>query len=374
MRLWKLLIFFLLLYVLACSKSSPTDSKEEPINNSDEYGENIVVSTPKPFELFNIAISLTDYGVQNNNYVNQSSQYYKDVQSFFSSNKSHAFVSLINEFGKQDGGSEDDIIANYNNIKKASLYFQIQEDSLTVDENLFNFVPDSMVYIIQQILLNANLFIKESGFFQFYQAHLDTYQDIADKFKAAVPSQTVWDWLETKFTSIQYQYYQIPLSPLTGGSHCTELDKVSLNSIYMIVSSPAKYLNNNVEEGNYTLFLFTEIDHNYVNPISDIYLDEINSAFADINKWNNASAYRSPYDTFNEYMTWAIFTLFAYDRYTEKAFQEINKATVENMISNRKFLKFNEFNEELLKLYKNEESYTSIEELFTPILNWAKDQ
>lgn len=373
MKFLKLTIFFLLCYVIDC-KSSPTESKTEYVNNSDEYSNNIVVSTPEPFELFNIAISLTEYGLQNNNYINKSSQYYNDVQSFFASMKSHGFVSLINEFGKQDWGSGYDYIENYNNIKKASLYLQLQGDSLAIDANLYNFIPAAMKNLMEQILIYANLFIKKSNFIRFYQENTDVYQDYADKFMAAIPTKSAWNWLENQFTTIQYQNYQIPLSKLTGGSHCTELDKVTGNTVYMIVTGPTEYLAKAVDEGKYTLFLFTEINHNYVNPISDAHLEAINTAFHDIDKWNNQSSYRTPYDTFNEYMTWAVFTLFAFDRYTETDFQEINASTVDIMINNRKFIKFNEFNEELLRLYKDKESYNSVEELFKPILNWASNQ
>ena len=374
MRLLKFTLFILFCFLLACHKNSITESEPEYIDHTNEYSENITVSTPEPFEMFNIAISLTEYGLQDNGYVEKNSSYYEDVQSSFESFKTHPFVMLIQQFCEQDWGNGNDIIANFNNIKIASLYLQLQEDTLTVNQDLFNYVPEVMQFAIEQILTQANLFLNESGFIQFYQFNSNVYQDITDKFKAAIPAQSAWDWLEMHFPSIQYQYYNIPLSPLTGGSHCFELDKVTGDTIYMIVSGPTEYIDNQVDEGTYTLYLFTEIDHNYVNLISDIHIDLIYDAFADIDEWNHDIYYRTPYDTFNEYMTWAVFTLFAYDRYAESEFQEINANTVDNMINNRKFIKFNEFNEELLQLYKDKETYQSIEELFIPILNWAMNQ
>lgn len=371
MRFLKFTIFFLLCFIIACNKSSTTEPKVEYINNKDEYNDNIIVSTPEAFELFNIAISLTDYGIQNKNYVKKNSQYYENVQSSFGSMKSHSFIKNIEDlFNLYKQNSES---ALCNNLKEFSLYLQFQDDSLIVDNAFYNLQPDSIKYVVDQILINGNSFIKESNFVQFYQSNLGVYQDIADKFKSAIPAQSVWNWLENKF-SIRYQKYLIPLSPLTGGSHFTVQHVFMEKTICMIVSGPTKYITTKVDEGNYTLFLFTEIDHNYVNPISDIHLDLINTAFADLDKWNNQDSYRSPYYTFNEYMTWAVFTLFAYDRYSENEFREINTNTVNNMVNNRKFIKFNEFNEELIRLYKNKEIYNSVEDLYPPILDWAKNQ
>jgi len=374
MKFLKLKLFILFCFLFACHKNTPTESEPEYINHTNEYSENIVVSTPEPFELFNIAISLTEYGLQNNGYVNKNSAYYEAVKSTFQSFQSHPFVLLMQQFCEQDWGNGNDIIANFNNMKIASLYLRLQEDTLTVNQDLFNYIPEVMQFAIEQILVQANLFLNESNFTQFYQYNSNVYQDIANKFQAAIPAQAVRNWLEIHFPSIQFQYYNIPLSPLTGGSHCFELDKVTGETIYMIVSGPTEYIDDLVDEGIYTLYLFTEIDHNYVNPISDIHMNDIDEAFSDIDEWNHDIYYRTPYDTFNEYMTWAVFTLFAYDRYEESQFQEINTNTVDNMVNNRKFIKFNEFNEELLRLYKNNETYTSIEELFVPTLDWVMSQ
>ena len=48
--------------------------------------------------------------------------------------------------------------------------------------------------------------------------------------------------------------------------------------------------------------LFTEIDHNYVNPTTnfDEYIKDVVKAFSNIAKWNKGSSYGRPALTFNE--------------------------------------------------------------------------
>ena len=54
--------------------------------------------------------------------------------------------------------------------------------------------------------------------------------------------------------------------------------------------------------------IFSEMDHGYVNPISDIYSELIAKNF-DLKKWDKESGYPE-INSFNEYMTWAVYDLF----------------------------------------------------------------
>jgi len=48
---------------------------------------------------------------------------------------------------------------------------------------------------------------------------------------------------------------------------------------------------------------FTEIDHNYVNPVSDNYIADIDEAMSNLGRWYKGGSYGSPYAAFKEYMT-----------------------------------------------------------------------
>ena len=75
---------------------------------------------------------------------------------------------------------------------------------------------------------------------------------------------------------------------------------------------------------------FTEIDHGYVNPATDRYTAEVNQAMPDIKAWNstkfNQEAYATPYETFNEYMTFAAYSLFLSETLSEEDQEDAIKA------------------------------------------------
>ena len=76
--------------------------------------------------------------------------------------------------------------------------------------------------------------------------------------------------------------------------------------------------------------------------------------------------------TFNEYMTWAVFNLYAYDNYQRQDFEIINDKVTKQMVNSRKFFRFKQFNEKLLELYKKRDQNQSLIGLYPKILDWAQ--
>lgn len=129
-----------------------------------------------------------------------------------------------------------------------------------------------------------------------------------------------------------------------------------------------------VIKGLNTRIVFTEIDHNYVNPVSDKYIPEIEAAMSNRSLWAggpHTEGYGTPYAVFNEYMTWAVFTLYCYDTYAPEDFAEINRLTERLITKGRGFLRFPEFNRELLKLYQADPG-RKIEAYYPAMLNWCR--
>ena len=373
MKLLKFAVLGLFLLAIACDKDSPTDPAPVVLNNTNEYDQSTLVENPIAFELFNVGIALTDFADENTYYVDKNTAYYNEVMTSFGPFENHVFIQTMEYFVGLNLSQGNSQLFDYNNLKAASLLMELSGDTLAMDESALTSVPDSIVAMFAPIVGAANLFMHDTNFLQFYQNHTGVYEQYIADFKLAIPAKSAWNWLERQF-NISYSTYFIPLTPLTGGSHFTIRDQSFGNTIIMVTSGPDQAITTKIEEGNYTRFLFTEIDHNYVNPVSDTHLDLINTAFADVNKWNTQEFYRTPYTTFNEYMTWATYSLFAYDRYNEADFLQVNQAGVDNMVNNRRFIKFEAFNNELLRLYKNREAGVTVEELFVPMLNWAAGQ
>jgi hypothetical protein len=97
---------------------------------------------------------------------------------------------------------------------------------------------------------------------------------------------------------------------------------------------------------------------------------------SDFKFWNGQKddgLYQSNYKTFNEYMTWGVFNLYALDTYTNENTAEIIKAVTDQITDRRKFIRFRAFNQELIGLYKSNNK-PKIEELYQPILEWMKKE
>jgi hypothetical protein len=119
--------------------------------------------------------------------------------------------------------------------------------------------------------------------------------------------------------------------------------------------------------------VFTEIDHNYVNPVTDRFVRRVNKVFAELDAWNRQDSYRSPYRTFNEYMTWAVFMLYCHDTLDDRGLlQKVNDRVVNTMVDSRKFVRFREFSEKLLELYEEREETQTLVGLYPRILDWAE--
>jgi hypothetical protein len=126
-----------------------------------------------------------------------------------------------------------------------------------------------------------------------------------------------------------------------------------------------------VREGLLSRVVFTEIDHNYVNPTTWHHWFGVWRAFSPPAHWNQQRGYRSAMQTFNEYMTWGVFLLYADDVYEESAFEEIKRVTVSSMEESRKFIRFGKFSDRLLALYRNRRPGQKVPDLYPAILVWA---
>lgn len=199
LRMDLLFILFSLVTIISCEDSS-TEPETAFIDNSNEYDNTIIVSTPEVFELFNISISLTDFGLHDAYYVAKNSEYYNDVQSQFGRYKTHSFIEFITEFSSQDFAESNTETANYNNVKVASFFFELDYDSLRIMPEAYSLLPDSLHYLIQQFSIAANQFMKQSDFITFYNNHKSLYENKVSKFKAAIPAMSMRKWLETQFS------------------------------------------------------------------------------------------------------------------------------------------------------------------------------
>jgi hypothetical protein len=328
----------------------------------------VVVEIPEVYELANIAITITDYGLNNPYRVNKQGKYYKKVLDKFLPFKNHPLISKI-EFS-------DEKIFTYLAYRENSACYEFRNDSI-VSSGIYPRIrhPNPFKEHIELI----EDFARKSQFREFYLDNQAFYQEQIRKYKKKVPIRKMWSWLERNFPE-RYNCYKIVFSPLIGATHSTQSFKdegKNFKEIVMFISGPKdrrKKYPAKVDEGITSRVVFTEIDHNYVNPVTDQYLARINKILSDVKKWNkqSSSGYPIPFLTFNEYMTWAVFILYAYDNYSGEDFETLRQMVVKQMTDSRKFALFEQFSDRLLELYLVRKEGETVADLYPRVLEWAE--
>lgn len=245
--------------------------------------------------------------------------------------------------------------------------------------------------MFEKYLPLINDFVKKSGFRKFYQQNRFYYDSLIVKQQKEVPVGKMWSWLQNNFTN-KIQSYKVIFSPLILGSHSTQnfywtRDNRAggwFSESVMFISStePIDRQKNISEEQKEALasgVVFTEIDHNYCNPISDRYRNQIDSAMSNREKWisvnGDGNIYEGAESVFNEYITHAVYVLYCYDTFKNAKDFEFIKTSRETLMSqSRKYIQFKEFDEMLLDLYKAKAKKTSIIELYPVILQCCKSR
>lgn len=144
----------------------------------------------------------------------------------------------------------------------------------------------------------------------------------------------------------------------------------------MFISGPDYFSDapDEIEELLLSRLIFTEIDHNYVNPITEDYLNSVNDAFSDLDTWNQQNSYRSAELTFNEYMTWSLADIYMFEHSSSEAYEWYKEITNRTMVESRGFVNYTAFSEKLFELYQNQSDEKSIPDLFPLILARMKSE
>lgn len=350
------IVFALLLIFSSFGQFSKTKTENNTIESE--------IAIHEVIELVHIAYSITETGKKHKWFIKKNNKYYKEVLEHFGQFNSHELIEKINAL----------MIKNYSYAicQRSNAFVFIFDENNIIKNNYDEFYKTGS---IQKEISLWEDFAMKSNFRSFYQSHSEYYDSIIQETHQFLPIESMWKWLENKFPSQHYDSYKIAISPLIGGTHNTIRNK---RECIMFVSDaspkPNKY-SDEIWKGKYSRVVFTEIDHNYVNPISNKYSKHINKVMNDWTSWNNQKqeSYNNPISTFNEYMTWAVFTLYLYDNYDTADFILLHESMEDFMLDYRGFNKFKEFNQALLGIYKKSES-KNIEELYPQIISWMKTQ
>jgi len=349
---------------------------------------NIQFDIPEAYELANVIWTLSPAGRRAKDLYNKG-EYYDKVLAYFKPYMNHPVFKALD--------FPDSIyFAKYYDFRENSFAFNFSQANAGSSETklLFN---GPYYYVYGDELADSSLFGKlkplvedfaaKSMFRQFYKNNSGYYDKEIQRQKALLPARQMWTWLEQQFPKRKYQSYRVVFSPLIGGSHSTqrystynETEWFSEN--VMFICGPERYdtlpsLSEKQKEGLMSGIVFTEIDHNYVNPETDKYAKQVDSIFSKRSAWTkpgiSSDSYSSPISVFNEYMTHAAFCLYVQDTYDKSTADFVIDNREQLMVNRRNFTRFKEFNRELLRL-KQEQKDSKIIDLYPSILEWSRNQ
>jgi hypothetical protein len=348
------------------------------VDNSVRLKDNLTsYECPKPYELMNIALALTDSSIVTNGYklyfeiVDTSTNYYKEVIKHFAPFRNHPFIQSLNKKLRKR--------ASYYNANLKLAYNASMIDAKTRKQKLMPWAR-RVAYGIGSVKFKLlEEFANASRFENFYQLHLAYYQQVLEQTKeyADVNSQQVW--LEQQFSS-RYQQYNIVVSPLMNSTNFTQRFNFKGGRkciMWVSMFSEDNKLSKKLNTGLYTGVVMTEVDHNYVNPASAEFKRELNKLMGGQNRarWANdqyaARSYKNGFKVFNEYMTHAVYLLYTLQKYPANEQQQLEAFKIKSMEFRRGFIQFSKFYQKLKEVYLAKESTDSIEKLYPTILSWC---
>ena len=359
-----------------------------PADYMEKNKGNIQFDIPETYELANIIWTLSPSG-QRATDLYKEGDYYKKVRAYFKPFLDHPIFKRLD--------FPDSVYANtYYNFRENSFAFNFQQPtsgSLNT-KLLFN---GPYYYVYGDELADSSLFGKlkplvedfalQSKFRQFYKNNLAYYTSAIRRQKELLPVRQMWSWLEDQFPNTRYQSYRVVFSPLIGGSHSTQrystYNKTEwFSENVMFICGTGRYdsvqsFTEKQREGLMSGIVFTEIDHNYINPSTSKYTKQVDSIFSRRGIWakhgNNSDFYGTAESVFNEYMTHAAFCLYVLDTYDKPTADLVIEKREELMVNRRNFIKFREFDRELIKL-RQEHKGVKVVELYPLILEWCRQQ
>lgn len=352
-------------------------------NIEDCYLNKITVEVPESYELIQIAFSLTETFQNDRSLLHKNTNYYKDVEEHFSKYKNHKLITEINRYIKNNSYGP-----TVGNARVQSLFYDISDDNTLIGSKMIKFNIFTPLYMklnwsrVFTIGENKDLiedFAQKTDFINFYNNHKSYYSKLIQNYNQLCDFKDMQEWLELKFPN-KYPSYRIVFSPLTWGYHNTHSirdEKKEISQSIMFVQAPDEDLKGLTEKefeikaGGMARVVFTEIDHNYVNPVSDLFRDSLQLAIPDYKFWNSGNGYNDSYSTFNEYMTWGVFSLYALDTYSKQNVDTIIQIPANQMNKGRGFNQFLDFNNELIAQYKANNK-PKIPLLYEPMLAWMK--
>lgn len=361
------------LLLSSCSATRPTASAAD---SAEPRRTGIELNIPELQELAYVAVALTPTGQADSNMVDMTTAYYTEAMEHFRPWADHALIDTLAAHIRAP--RDMDSYWYYYAVVMNACAYRFEGGRILPerpDPPLgFDNIPDP-------IRAHRGLFedfARVSGFREFHRLQLPYYDSLKATYGDLNPVGRMQQWLEGRF-GFGYESYTICFGPLVGGAHATTRSgrgRKGHTTMFVSRAEPFADLGANLNRMIHSRVVFTEIDHNFVNPESRRFRRDIRRALADRASWvddtrNGAQAYESAQAVFNEYMTWSLFSLYCLDQYPEADVQDFLPRMERQMVEDRGFIRFREFNRALMEVYRQQPG-TDGRALVKAMVLWCK--
>ena len=322
------------------------------------------VEHSETYELANVILALTDYGIADETEVQKGTPYYGVVMDFFKPMLSHPLLKAVN-YSREKW-------ADYLSFRTDAYAFEF--DAQGKIRRKFKFHANDGHRPFDEHLALIQDFAEKSKFRQFYENHRSYYDEIEQRYLSYNMVKEMQTFLIQEFGKFEANTKSlIVVSPLVGRMNChrdlpgnVAADFATLG-MALITGNRTDEVSR-AEQATDVHMLFTEMDHGYVNPISEQYAKQLEQQF-NHERWDSGSGYTGA-NCFNEYMTWAVYDLFAL-RYFPEVADSINR-NWHYQNSNRGFVASSLFGKKLRDLYANKRTTERVKDLYPKILAWTE--
>lgn len=321
------------------------------------------VEHSETYELANVILALTDYGIADEFEVQKATPYYGVVMDFFQPMRTHPLLKEVN-YSREKW-------ADYLSFRTDAYAFEF--DAQGKIRRKFEFYANGGRKPFDDQLALVQDFAEKSRFRQFYQNHRSYYDEIVARYLSYYMVKEMQTFLNEEFGRFeQNEQALVVISPLVNRMNChrnlpgnVAADFATLG-MALITGSPTDEVGR-AEQATDIHTLLTEMDHGYVNPVSEQYAKQLEQQFNYL-RWDNESGYTGA-DCFNEYMTWAVYDLFTLRHFPEVA-DSINR-NWHYQNSNRGFPASSLFGKKLRELYAQRKNGERVKDLYPKILAWT---
>jgi hypothetical protein len=330
--------------------------------------EPVAIRFSEAYELSNIILALTPYGQSDPLEVYKKSRYYREMRAYFAPVLQHPLLQQANYSRKE----WDKYLA----FRTDAYAFGFTTQGHLVRE--FAFQAQSGLQPFDDLLSQVNDFAQVSGFRTFYRRHQPYYDSLAVAYRQSQHLPDVLAFLTTELGpapgGASASHYAVVFSPLVYRMNChREVQHVPTDFAmvpeYLLSGELGKQPSpSDVLTGIHALF--TETDHGFVNPVTSANGAQVRADFA-VGKWDSGSGYeKDAYSTFNEYMTWAVYDLFAERYFALQAPLVCQNWAMQN--ESRGFVASRLFNTKLRALYSKRKKGQTIRDLYPALLAWCR--